>query len=266
MAGYRITKQPEGTRVSYWPDPRGPGHPPLLWGTIIQHIGDAVCLVWDDDDEFYEQWSAAEIRYKIDRGQMRLKQPPKPRRTRIPKDELICKTCGEPRSKRCDCPRPGALKPEEWGSTKLQIQLLQSSEDDSMISSIEGKGETPPLRSTRKGTNTMARKTKDEAAIEEVADTDGGDTLSAKEAAGKIGTDARTLRKFLRSQHGLVGQGQRWAIAADDIPELKAKFDNWGKAKADSKPAAKPAPDADEVYDDLEDALEEIDDDELETI
>lgn len=132
----------------------------------------------------------------------------------------------------------------------------------------------------------MAR-TKAKAAEVEVDETEaeatGGDALSAKEAATLIGTDARTLRKFLRSQHGLVGQGQRWAISSDDIPALKDKFEAWHKPKAEStdKPkakAAKAAPPADDLEADFDDddlidedeldamdAIEELDD-ELETL
>ena len=101
--------------------------------------------------------------------------------------------------------------------------------------------------------------------------------LSAKEAATELGTDARTLRKFLRKRNGLVGQGQRWAIDRKDIKALKKEFDAWAKgkpeAKADDggkpeKPAKeKSLPKTDEeIYgsnDDLDDELEELEDLEL---
>jgi hypothetical protein len=98
--------------------------------------------------------------------------------------------------------------------------------------------------------------------------------LTAKAAATKLGTDARTLRKFLRKKQGTVGQGQRWAISADDLPALKAEFDTWAKGarstepKADKAPKAKakpqpkdepPAPDADEL-EEIDDLIEELDD------
>jgi len=51
--------------------------------------------------------------------------------------------------------------------------------------------------------------------------------LSAKAAATALGTDARTLRKFLRKSNGLVGQGQRWMIEADSIPALREEFTAW---------------------------------------
>jgi hypothetical protein len=283
MAGYRVPKQPEGTRVSWWVDPRGPNHGQHAWGTIIQHTGDNIFLVWDDDDEFYEIWSAAEVRYRIDRGQMRLKQPRKERRQRLPKDQLTCKTCGRPRQLKCGCPRPGAPKPEEWGqqSQKYVAKLLTSSpESDTIASSIKGQGDDP--RTFNKERGTMARKTtKQVEAIEDEveeleelddavevadADDDGGDLLSAKEAAARIGTDARTLRKFLRKKNGLVGQGNRWAIDVNDVDALKAEFNAWAKgnkAAADEKKAKAKvtAPPADD-----DDAFSEIDDDDLEEL
>ncbi len=106
--------------------------------------------------------------------------------------------------------------------------------------------------------------------------------LSAKEAATKIGTDARTLRKYLRSVNGLVGQGNRWAIEADDLDELKKGFDAWHKAGAKGKTTrptltsdAIDEEDIDEVteFEDEDDnpevtndELEEIDLEELETL
>lgn len=97
------------------------------------------------------------------------------------------------------------------------------------------------------------------------ADDDGGDLLSAKEAATRIGTDARTLRKFLRKKNGLVGQGNRWAIDVEDLDALKTEFNAWAKGnkaasdekKAKAKVTAPPADD---------DAFEEIDDDDLEEL
>lgn len=87
--------------------------------------------------------------------------------------------------------------------------------------------------------------------------------LSAKEAATELGTDARTLRKFLRKRSGLVGQGQRWLIDRKDLPTLKKEFDAWAQGAAAAKTASKgkakaaPPPD-DEIYDTEE--LEEFED------
>lgn len=56
--------------------------------------------------------------------------------------------------------------------------------------------------------------------------------LSAKGAARELGTDARTLRKFLRSDHSpfqAVGQGRRYEFDTDQFKKLKMKFEKWQK-------------------------------------
>lgn len=55
--------------------------------------------------------------------------------------------------------------------------------------------------------------------------------LSAKEAAKEIGTDARTLRKFIRSAKDLpvepVGQGARYEFTPKEVKALKKAFVSW---------------------------------------
>lgn len=60
-------------------------------------------------------------------------------------------------------------------------------------------------------------------------------TYTPKEIALKFDTDARTVRKFLRSEVGTVGKGQRWAIEAKDMRSLKSKFTKWATAAAEAK-------------------------------
>jgi hypothetical protein len=55
-------------------------------------------------------------------------------------------------------------------------------------------------------------------------------TFSAKQVARRIGTDAKTFRKWLRSTaspYEAVGQGQRYDFPAKDLPEIDAKFHAW---------------------------------------
>ena len=55
--------------------------------------------------------------------------------------------------------------------------------------------------------------------------------LSAKEAAAELGTDARTLRKFLRSKSSPiepVGQGNRYEFTSKEVKTLKKAFLSWG--------------------------------------
>lgn len=55
-------------------------------------------------------------------------------------------------------------------------------------------------------------------------------SLSTADIAESLGTTTRALRKFLRSSaspYEAVGQGARYNIDADDIVELKEKFEAW---------------------------------------
>lgn len=103
------------------------------------------------------------------------------------------------------------------------------------------------------------------------SDEDDGNIISAKEAARLIGTDGRTLRKFLRHRHGLVGQGNRWEISVEELDELKKAFNKWHKPRVKEAKAPKKVKsvtfnmaddddaDDDDVLDEIEDLDEEID-------
>lgn len=59
--------------------------------------------------------------------------------------------------------------------------------------------------------------------------------LSAKDAAKALGTDARTLRKFIRSDScdfEPVGQGSRYEFTKGDLGKLKKQFLAWGGGKS----------------------------------
>lgn len=56
------------------------------------------------------------------------------------------------------------------------------------------------------------------------------DTYSAKQVAKRIGTDAKTLRKFLRSPsspYQAVGQGQRYEFPQTELGDIKKAFLHW---------------------------------------
>jgi hypothetical protein len=92
------------------------------------------------------------------------------------------------------------------------------------------------------------------------------DLLTAKQAATALGTDGRTLRKFLRKKFGLVGQGQRWAIRKDDLETLRAEFAAHLKsARSETKSkTTKSKTKAEEI--ETIDEVEELDNDELEEL
>jgi predicted transcriptional regulator len=86
-------------------------------------------------------------------------------------------------------------------------------------------------------------------------------TFTVKEVAEKLGTDARTLRKFFRAEatekggkigEDTPGKGGRYSIEARQVPSLNKRFAAWSEAhtrKADENP---------------EEETEEVESDELE--
>jgi hypothetical protein len=70
------------------------------------------------------------------------------------------------------------------------------------------------------------------------------DTYTAKQVAGRCGTDAKTMRKFFRSAHSTVepvGQGGRYEFAAKDLPKIQREFTAWMKRSAGRTPIMTPA-------------------------
>ena len=54
--------------------------------------------------------------------------------------------------------------------------------------------------------------------------------FSAKDAAAELGTDGRTLRRFLRTPDSgftPVGSGGSYSFTTADMPKLKAAFSKW---------------------------------------
>lgn len=106
--------------------------------------------------------------------------------------------------------------------------------------------------------------------VDETEDEDEGGSLSASAVAALLGTDGRTLRKFLRASphYVAVGQGNRYKFDEEDVELMKERFEKATKrakkeaaAKAALKKASKKAvvPDPDDVLEDeLADELEEI--------
>lgn len=82
-------------------------------------------------------------------------------------------------------------------------------------------------------------------------------TLTPKEIAIKWDSDARTVRKFLRTAEGTgkVGQGNRHAIDTKSVTKMHKAFDAWNAART-AKSTESPI--ADEVLDDtIEDEVTE---------
>lgn len=62
-------------------------------------------------------------------------------------------------------------------------------------------------------------------------------TITTTALAEEIGTDPRTLRKFLRSEDRGVGKGSRYELPADkrSIAALAKRFSKWDEARKADK-------------------------------
>jgi DNA-binding transcriptional MerR regulator len=62
--------------------------------------------------------------------------------------------------------------------------------------------------------------------------------LNTKQAAEKLGTDARTLRRFIRqdSTYSNAGSGGRYEFTDKDIPTLKKRFSEWQNSSREKAP------------------------------
>jgi len=57
--------------------------------------------------------------------------------------------------------------------------------------------------------------------------------ITPKDLADLLGTDPKTVRKFLRSMTPeRAGKGGRWVIPAEMVPALETRFADWKKAAA----------------------------------
>ena len=57
-----------------------------------------------------------------------------------------------------------------------------------------------------------------------------GDQMNTNEVAAQLGTDPKTLRRFIRSDacpFPAVGSGGRYSFDAKDIPALQQEFNRW---------------------------------------
>ena len=89
-------------------------------------------------------------------------------------------------------------------------------------------------------------------------------TLTVKEVAEKMGTDGRTLRKFLRHQvkesGGTVGEdtpgkGGRYAIEAKKVAKLQRDFAAWNEARRAPVATDDEDPEAEEETESVEDEV-----------
>jgi len=86
-------------------------------------------------------------------------------------------------------------------------------------------------------------------------------TLTPKEVAPKLGTTAKTLRKFLRKDEASIAaqnggttpqKGGRWAIPVSSLKSLQKRFDAWVAANTKEKDTDTESPEGDDEVEVLE--------------
>lgn len=74
--------------------------------------------------------------------------------------------------------------------------------------------------------------------------------LTATELAEELGTDGRTVRKFLRSitpKDAQPGKGARWSIEKKNLRTLRKQYGEWAAAVDEARAKREAAEAADEV-------------------
>lgn len=77
--------------------------------------------------------------------------------------------------------------------------------------------------------------------------------MTPADLATELGTDARTVRKFLRSitpRDEQPGKGSRWNIEKKQLRSLRSQYAKWEKALAEARAAREAAADETETADD----------------
>lgn len=66
-------------------------------------------------------------------------------------------------------------------------------------------------------------------------------TMTTAQAAEKLETTPRTLRKFLRTitpKDAQPGKGSRWTLEARDVTKMRKQFNEWKAAQEAARAAA----------------------------
>ena len=88
-------------------------------------------------------------------------------------------------------------------------------------------------------------------------------TMTTNEFAVELGTDPRTLRKFLRSitpKDEQPGKGSRWALPGTkrEITKMRKQFSEWSQKQLEEK-AARAAKAAEDAANEVEEIEEPVD-------
>lgn len=80
------------------------------------------------------------------------------------------------------------------------------------------------------------------------------EAITPKQLVLLLKTNARTVRKFLRTQYGKVGQGNRWGVDEEELPKFIEAWGEW-REKVDAR-GKDQAAEAEEPDGEAEDEME----------
>jgi hypothetical protein len=212
-------------------------------GYIARNGVEMVHVQWEDADDL-TVYPSSEARYYVDTNRWRITPP---------RAQNVMEALSQPSQNGASCALTGKsghgsimLSPPTEGTETREIGMAAAQQAES--SKITAKFKKP-------------------ASLAPVADKPvDRETYTAKQVATRISTDAKTLRKFFRSDASTVepvGQGGRYEFDAADLPQIKAEFSKWnsrqaGKSSPTGKSSPKPAAvvEVDEDAEELDDASE----------
>lgn len=224
---YRLNGVQRGATIAECFDRYGRWEGGYRLGVLVRKTAHYVYVKWDNEDEI-QHYDQGDARYKVDRGFWRITNP------RI----------GDPLQGRQGIALQVLADTKQSQQKMSPEQLTKGNEE--CENEASANADTPPTEENEDMAREQSRAAQERAMAQAAAKTgqlQERETYTAKQVATRCGTDAKTMRKFFRSNASTVeavGQGGRYEFAAADLPQIKREFDSWRK-RAESR-STKPAP------------------------
>jgi hypothetical protein len=279
-------------------------------GIIVRNSVTSVSVDWEGVEGF-THYTAADARYEVDRGRWRITPPvqqnifdlmgkgyDKGMLDPAKNSASPALTGDSPHGKIDSSPHEGANLNNRGDAAMATRKTTASKKAGAKQKALAEEFNTDPIEDV-KLTDTDDELDDDEVEVDEIATGDVGivddedeaddevddtaddeaddlperETYTAKQVATRIGTDAKTLRKFFRSPASTVepvGQGGRYEFDAADLPKIRDEFTKWNttktvrtpKEKKAAAPKGRQAPAGAELIEEDDEILELDDEDE----